>query len=477
MADAKKALENLLSVVDLTKLDTTYPDLDRAYRVLKGKQSLYNSLWDYYDGDQPLMYAAARMADLFDNLELATFNENWCAVVVDAANDKINLSGVSVKDSAADTLLKETWDEIEANLEASDVHEAALVIGESYLIIWPDEEDDKKPDMFYNDPRLVHLFYQSANPKKKKYAAKWWVTDDDMIRITLYYPDKLKYFISTKTTKNVSSIESFVPYNPGEEEGAEEAVNPYGEVPIFHFRPERRKVKGDLTNAIPGQNAINKLLTDMMVAAEYGAFKQRYIISNADVSQLQNAPGMIWGIPIGDGIGQGSEVGEFSATELTNYIKAIDHCAASIAVISRTPKHYLMQQGGDPSGEALIASEAPLNKRCEDHINKFKPVWKDAIRFLLKVAGKIVKKDDIEVTFDKPESILPKTEAEIRTQGKAAGIPLKTLLRDEGKTEAWMDKMEKDKAEEDKANENNLGAALAAAMRGSNNPAEQSPTE
>ena len=45
---------------------------------------------------------------------------------------------------------------------------------------------------------------------------------------------------------------------------------------------------------IPLQNAINKLVTDLMVAAEYGAFMQRWIISNADTSSLKNAPNEIW---------------------------------------------------------------------------------------------------------------------------------------------------------------------------------------
>lgn len=472
MADAKAALKKLVGATGIEELDLVYPDLQKAYTVLAGKLGFYNTLWDYYDGDQPLMYTAKRMQDMFDKLELSKFVENWCAVVVDSANDKINLSSILVKDATANNLLTETWEELEAGLEASDCHEAALVIGESYLIIWPDPDNDKKAEMYYNDPRLVHVFYEPSNPRKKKYGAKWYVDSTNHIRITLYYPGELQYFRSRKTADNVDSYKDFQPYNPREEEGGDTAANPYGEVPIFHFRLERRKVKGDLTNAIPGQNAINKLVTDMMVAAEYGAFKQRWIISNADTSALENAPNIIWEMAAGDGSGQQTQVGEFTATELKNYIEAIDHCATSLAIISRTPKHYLMQQGGDPSGEALIASEAPLNKRCKDHIDKFIPVWKDAVRFMLKVMGTTVLKKDIEIVFDKPESILPKTEAEVRTHGKTAGIPLKTLLRDEGKSKAWMDQMEKDKKEEDAANESNMGAMFAKAIRDANNPGE-----
>ena len=468
----EKSATSAIDTSGLDQLDKDRPDLDRAYKVLKAKAPLYTNLWNYYDGDQPLMYTAGKMKTLFQDLDLAKFTENWCAVVIDAANDRINLSSVSLKDDSNDTILKDTWDDYELGLEASDIHEAALVIGESFMLVWPDDKEENALDAFYNDPRLVHLFYDPSNPRKKWYGAKWFVDAENKIRMTLYYPERLEYYISDKKADQVESVKSFQPYRPRDVEGEETAVNEYNQVPIFHFRTERRIVKGDLVNVIPLQNGINKLLTDMMVAAEYGAFKQRWIVSQADTEALKNAPNEIWRVPAGDGVGQETSVGEFDVTPLGNYISAIDHLASSAAIITRTPKHYLFQQSGTPSGEALIAMEAPLNKRCDDHIDKFIPVWKEVIEFIMKVLGDEVDKGDIEVNFEKPESIQPKTEAEIRKAGKDTGIPLKTLLREEGKTEAWMDQMEKDKKEEDAANSANLGVALADAIRKANQPEE-----
>lgn len=471
MADAKAAT-SAINTSGLDQLDTERPDLDRAYKTLKAKAPRYTDLWNYYDGDQPLMYTAGKMQALFDDLKLNKFVENWCAVVVDAANDRIHLSSVSIKGEKDDSSLSETWETYEIGLEAADVHEAALVIGESFMLVWPDNVEENTLDAFYNDPRLVHLFYEPSNPRKKRYGAKWFVDSDNRIRITLYYPDRLEYYISDKESDNVESIESFTPYRPNDVEGEETAENTYGKVPIFHFRTERRIVKGDLVNVIPLQNGINKLLTDMMVAAEYGAFKQRWIISNADTDSLKNSPNEIWSVGAGDGVGQETSIGEFDATPLGNYISAIDHLTNSAAIISRTPKHYLFSQGGTPSGEALIAMESPLNKRCTDHINKFIPVWKEVIEFIMEVQGSEIEKDDIVIRFDKPESIQPKTQAEIRKEGVAVGIPLKTMLRDEGKTDAWFDQMSKDKKEEEKENANSLGAALAEAIKNANQPDE-----
>ena len=473
MTETQGMLARLLGSSYLEKLDPTRPDLDRAFKALTAKLPVYNDIWNYYDGNQPTMYTAKRMRDLFQDLDLATFVENWCAVVIDAANDRIRLSGVSLANETDTNIFNEVWEGQGLDIESSDAHEAATVIGESYIIVWPDEED--KVGVFYNDPRLVHLFYDPSNPKKKWYGAKWWVDADNYLRMTLYYSDRIEYYRTDKEAKSVSSSKSFVSFNPSEEEGGETVLHDYGEVPIFHYRLERRAVKGDLVNVIPLQNAINKLVTDMMVAAEFGAFRQRWIISNADTDALKNAPNEIWEIPAGDGAGQQASVGQFDATDLSNYISSIDHLASAVAIISRTPKHFLFQQGGDPSGESLIAMEAPLNKRCDDHIERFESTWKEVVQFIMKVLGKEVERVDISINFEKPETVQPKTESEVRQAGVTAGIPLVTLLRDEGKDEAWLEQMRKDKEEQTKQNQKSLGAALLNSIRDSNQPGEADP--
>jgi hypothetical protein len=87
---------------------------------------------------------------------------------------------------------------------------------------------------------------------------------------------------------------------------------------------------------------------------------------------------------------------------------------------------------------------------------------------MLKISGVAVETKDISVTFSPPETIQPLTEAEVRKTSVETGIPLVTMLRDEGKDEAWLEQMAKDKAEEDAAKTASLGQALLASMRTSN---------
>jgi hypothetical protein len=327
------------------------------------------------------------------------------------------------------------------------------------VIVWPNEETNAV-EAYYNDPLTCHVFYEAANPRAKRMACKWWEGEEGERRLTLYYPDRLEYYASTVNADQVSSAAAFRPAEPPS------APNPYGEIPVFHLRRSRRSVESEISNVLPLQDAVNKLLADMMVAAEFGAFRQRWIISNTDTKALKNAPNEIWQIPAGDGMGQGSQLGEFGQTDLNVYLNAMDKLATSIAVISRTPKHYFYGgQGGDPSGEALIVMEAPLTHKVGTYIERFSHVWRDVMRFMLKVDGTQVDEQAIEPRFEEPDTIQPYTQAQIRQTNGSAGIPLRTQLRREGWSEEELEAMDEDKAAESAAGAASFGAAMAEAAR------------
>src|SRR5574340_76570 len=256
-------------------------DLQLAFRALNGKKPYYDKLINYYDGNQPLTYTAKRLEDIFKDLD-AYFAENWCSVVVDSTLDRINLREIRVGGGrTSDPAWMSMWERSELFLESDQVHEFALVAGEAFVVAWPNE--DGEPEAYVNDPRLCHIFYDADDPRRKRFAAKWWVDRDLRLRMTLYYADRLEYYISTQRYTNVTTERGLQPYRELSDDpsglynisgkGATErvvAVNEYGEVPVFHFRISKR-AKSDLQSAVPIQNGINKLLTDMMVTAEYQA--------------------------------------------------------------------------------------------------------------------------------------------------------------------------------------------------------------
>lgn len=415
-------------------------DIKLAYDTITGKVAQHTTNFNYYDGLHPLVFANERLRDVFAGVQVQ-FTENWCAVVIDAVKDRIQLEGLEGADQAA---LDNLWSRNDLALEGDDLHEAVLVTGEGYLIAWPN--DAGQAEIYYNDPRLCHVFYEADNPRVARMAAKLWITDDGSYRMILYYPDWLEYYKTSGKAENISTAAAFVIDEDAAPGGV--AENPYEQIPVFHFRLNKRRLQGDLANVVPIQNGVNKLLTDMMVAAEYGAFKQRWIISNADVGTLKNSPNQIWGVPAGDGVGQQTSIGEFSATDLDNYLGAVEQLAGDLARISRTPKHYLFAQGGDPSGEALIAMEAPLTAKVQDRIERFDPVWRRAVAFALQIDGAAVDPGDLKCKWREVQIVQPKTQAEIRLTNTQAGIPIVTQLREDGWTDEQLAQMQVDKSQE-----------------------------
>lgn len=400
-------------------------DLERAFNALKAKSVDYSYAFQYADGNQPLKYSTQRLKEAFRNLT-ASFSQNWVSVVLNSVLDRMKFLGWSVDDETANDTLAMLFNNQQIALEGYDAHKAALVASEGFIIAW---KEDDGVEVYYNDPRMCHLFYDSDNPKMKEYGAKWYKDSESKYHITLYYRDRLEYYETAPTKNTPASVGAFHASDP------DRAPNPYDTIPIFHYVLNRRTRVSELTNIITLQDAVNKLFADMMVAAEFGAFKQRWVISSADTKTLKNAPNEIWNLPASDGVGQGTQVGEFQGTDLNNYLNAIDKLANSIAIISRTPKHYFYASGSNVSGEALIAMESPLIKKCEQYQEVFGVAWKELGSFLMLMDGVQISPDDIELTWAPAQSIQPATEATTLKTLKETGVPLDIALRWAGKTE------------------------------------------
>lgn len=430
-------------------------DLEIAFDALRRKTAEYDILFRYFDGKQPTVYATQRLRELFKNLD-AQFTENWCAVVVRTVLDRLHLAALASTDDNVSEMLQAAWDEQLGDLLQEELNESVAITGEGFIIAWYDSDGLQ---ITHNDPRLVHVVYEPSMPNVKKFAAKWWIDDERFLRMVLYYRDHIEYYRSRSTYESVASAAAF-------ERVDDDGLNPWGVIPVFHFRRSRRIIAGELVDVIPLQNGINKLAADMMVAAEYGAFRQRFIISSAgQIGKLRNAPNEIWAVPGGDGIGQPTQVGEFSATDLRNYLDAIENRANTIATISATPRHFFFQHGGSPSGEALITEEAPLVAKVRRYQRAMTPVWQEFGAFVTRLLGRPVRPADIVVRYDDAALIQPKMQAEITKLRVSTGIPLTTALAWEGFTDREIASVIAARDEENARQQTTFGQALLEAAR------------
>ena len=421
-------------------------DLQKAFDHFKAVSLIYSAYFDYYDGDQPLRYSTERLKDAFNQIR-PKFRENVCSVVIDTVTDRLELYGWQTADEAVTEALSQIWDETGLALESNEVHQSALICGESYLIGWKDE--DRPIEFYYHDPRRAVVFYDDDHPREKRFASKWWDTDDGC-HLILYYPDRIERYYARG--KQMREIEATNGANSFVLEADGVTANPYGVIPVFHFRNTLRKKQSDLKNVTELQDAINKLLCDMMVTAEFSAFPARYVISSADIETLKNAPNQIWDLPAGLEGQQNTQVGTLEAANLANYSGQINELISAVSFITHVPKYYFDKTGASISGEALITMEAPLVKKVNQKRELFGTVWQEVAQFALLVMGLQYRKNDIQCQWGNAEAEQPLTETEIIRNYRQAGLPLKSSLRLAGYTDAEVNIIEQEQAEEKQQN-------------------------
>ena len=407
-------------------------DIQRAYEALNFKNQPYETLQKYYYGDQPLKYSGEKLKDAFDTPSVR-FTQNWCAVVIDSVLDRLVFKGWDLQDDGLDDLIDQFYTDNNIQKLSSDVHLNAMNTKESFIVF---DKVDNVDKAFYNDSRQVHVFYDPNNPNVKLFAAKWWKDDiEDVTRLNLYYPDRIEKY-ATRDKVLVSST-SFV-----KQEGSED--NPYDEIPVIHFRLNA----SELDNIIPIQDAVNKTFSDMMVVGEFNAFKQRWVVTNNDLSALKNNPKALFQFFKGGSDEEPTKVGEFDAADLRMYLDAMDKLANSIAIISRTPKHYFHDTGGNISGEALIVMESPLLKKIRQIQEVFSLAWTECAQFVLRQSGNEVDPSEIMTVWDSVETVQPLTQANVIREYVNLGVPLETMLRRAG----WgADEIEQMKADQKEA--------------------------
>ena len=387
-------------------------DLKRAYDALNKKRRPYKILNDYYYGDQPLKYSAERLKDAFDS-PLVRFTQNWCAVVINSVLDRLVFKGWDIEDESADDIIDQFY--LDSNIQklSNDIHLNTLNTSESFIVF---DTIGEKLCGFYNDSRLVQVFYNPNNPNEKTFAAKWW-KDNEVTRLNLYYPDRIEKYKAEKTPsfEKAFTLET-------------EDDNPYEEIPVIHFDLNY----SELDNVIPIQDAVNKTFSDMMVVGEFNAFKQRWAVTNSDTSKLKSSPQSFFQFPKGASDEENTQIGQFDEANLDMYLDAMDKLANSIAIISRTPKHYFHDTSGNISGEALIVMESPLIKKIRQLQEVLALGWRDCARFVLKQSGKSVEPTDIITIWDPVETIQPLTKANEISAYVNLGVPLETMLRRAG---------------------------------------------
>jgi hypothetical protein len=188
----------------------------------------------------------------------------------------------------------------------------------------------------------------------------------------------------------------------------------------------------ELEDCIPILRRIDKLTLDKMLTSDVAAFKQKWATglnvpkdpeTGKPVEPYQSAVDRLWVNTNPDG-----KFGTFEASDLRQYIEAIDAEIAALAAISRVPSHYLLQQNlaNPPSAESLVASESGLVAKVEQRQRRFGESWEQVIDLCLRL-GADSEPGELEVVWADAEMRNPAQVADAAVKLQTIGVPQRAL--------------------------------------------------
>lgn len=354
--------------------------LDRQARACK----LYE---DYYDGNHRLQFATAKFREAFGAL-LKAFADNWCELIVDASVERLEVQGFRFGDDLeADKAAWDIWQANNLDADSMMAHTEAVKCGAAYLLVEPAANGDDSPVIYTEHPSQMIVAHAPGNRRVRQAALKKWLDDDGFLMATLYLPDSVHKFRSQKKVSTGGRVDWRERESPAE--------NPLGVtpvVPLYNNPTMKGGGRSDLLTVIPLQDAINKLICDLLVDSETIALPQRVLIGvevprdenglPLPSAELKAIRSKLWAFASKD-----AKVEQLEGGDLSKAVQPIEMLLLHMAAISRTPPHYLLARMVNIAEGALKSAETGLVKKVERKKINFSDGWEDGMRLAFLAAG------------------------------------------------------------------------------------------
>lgn len=481
-------------------------DLRCGYWELVEARPAYERAAAFYEGSVDEVYSSPKVTRLLSKFGLDSIESfNFAHIPVDAVANKLRLNsvnadkegnteGVFEKNDQVNSVIEDLWEYNELSEELPIVFRNTGKYGDYFAMVWPvvgEESDDSitlgfdkyksaqqlvtgdvlvedddislpvsrksivAVDVMPLDPFTTRVFYDTENPKKKTYAIRAWEEGEGAnkyVRVNLYYADRIERYIHKgKPSKKKGAQQKWELYvadgNPAI------LVNPFGEVPIFHFRTDRSYGRPDHINAYGPQLAINKLVTSHLATVDYQSFPQRYALLDpmADQSGMQGAdsdpfapedgvndpddddnesqleadPAAVWQL---SGM---KSVGQFESADADAFLKPFDRYVKALAQATDTPFHYFDRQGErPPSGENIRQVNEQLNSKAGFRQTSYGGEIKKITTLALTMLGEDVERVNVE--WEPLELVTTLVEWQAINEKIAAGVPMEVALVEAG---------------------------------------------
>lgn len=338
----------------------------------------------YVDGD----FDASMTREMQEMLRIkrgGEFGANYCDMVVQTMADRLRVIGI-VADAPAAT----TWGENVLNWNRfdglqMDVHDSAIRDGDSYVMVSYDNAAQMPVlthELAFDGVEGILVVHDRGDTGVIACAIKiWQVTRAhfaDTLRVNFYYADRIERYLMPN-----SGVGLLMPFSADGQPAVLDWTLPDGSpigVPIVQFSNRKRGDTGyglsEIENAIPLQDALNRTLHSMVMAAELSAFQVRYVVGFKPPAAI--VPGMMMSVNAGSDPTTGQpktpsegqikwfdsiRVGAFEQGEIGPFIEQAQFLIDQIRTTTRTPNPEAL--GSGVSGESRKQAEIGLIGKCQ----------------------------------------------------------------------------------------------------------------
>lgn len=443
---------------------------DSGISALKRTASRDKARWDLYKGEHPLPYAPAGVNEEYEALrEMARVP--LVRLAVRTAVQRLRVDGIRL--GASDDRDKATWAVWQANgLDSRQrlVYVHAAVFGRGIVGVWPDPARPDAPRITVEDPRSVHVEPDPADPFRPAWAVKRWAEVrrtplgiEHTAQVALVYTDAYvwRYETDAPTTTWLGGEWSLV----------DGFANPLGRVPFVVFAPEM-DADGSTASLVdplePMQKAIDTIRFDLLLAAQFAAYRQRIVTGYDPVLRDEDGNPVVKrdaeGNPILDENGMeipvtaspgrvgvdrllvfdgDAKVFDLAESNLNNYVTALDMLLSTFAATSQVPAQYLAGDFRNVSGDLMVATEATLLSFVKDLQTAYADAWETVFTLANIAVGKPEVPLGTEVVWadESPKSLA--VVASAMSQMVPNGAPARMFLEmlpgaTQTKVERWM---------------------------------------